>query len=142
MLTGARSANAVAAETKAVKDPARSQGLQAPAPQGSYKLVVLKGLGVFVGAEVAKQGGDSDLTFVSLDIDGRNVVNLSYAAAGNQGLTQANPFGLVLLQTRPIDNLTIGFPEPLAYARELVLSVVVKEDGVVQILGNVVHGSA
>jgi hypothetical protein len=87
-------------------------------------------------------GRQSDLTFVSLDIDGRNVVNLSYAAASNSGFTQANPYGLVLLQTRPLDNLTIGFPEPLAYAKELVLSVHVKEDDVVQILGNVVHGSA
>jgi hypothetical protein len=126
----------------AVKNPERTQGLQAPAPQGGYKLVVLKGPGVFVGAHVSKQGGDTDLTFVNLDIDGRNVVSLSYAAARNFGFTQANPYGLVLLQTRPIDNLTIGFPEPLAYAEELVLSVEVKEDGVVQILGNVVHGSA
>lgn len=126
----------------AVKHPERTQGLQAPAPQGSYKLVVLKGPGVFVGAHVSKQGGETDLTFVSLDIDGRNVVNLSYAAARNVGFTQANPYGLVLLQTRPVDNLTIGFPEPLAYEKELVLSVEVKEDGVVQVLGNVVHGSA
>jgi hypothetical protein len=126
----------------AVKHPERTQGLQAPAPQGSYKLVVLKGPGVFVGAHVSKQGGDTDLTFVSLDIDGRNVVNLSYAAARNLGFTQDNPYGLVVLQTRPIDNLTIGYPEPLVYEKELVLSVEVKEDGVVQILGNVVHGSA
>jgi len=126
----------------AVTKPERTQGLKAPAPQGTYKLVTLKGPGVFVGAHVSKQGGETDLTFVSLDIDGRNVVNLSYAAARNAGFTQANPYGLVLLQTRPIDNLTIGFPEPLAYAKELVLSVLVKEDGVVQILGNVVHGSA
>ena len=126
----------------AVKNPERTQGLEAPAPQGAYKLVVLKGPGVFVGAQVSKQGGDTDLTFVNLQIDGRNVVSLSYAAARNFGLTQANPYGLVLLQTRPIDNLTIGFPEPLAYAEELVLGVEVKEDGVVQILGNVVHGTA
>jgi hypothetical protein len=126
----------------AVKDPQRSDGLQAPAPKGSYKLVVLEGPGVFVGAHVSKHGGKTDNTAVNLDIDGRNVVNLSYAAARNVGFTQANPYGLVLLQTRPLDNLTIGFPEPLAYEKELVLSVEVKEDGVVQILGNVVHGSA
>jgi hypothetical protein len=126
----------------AVKNPERTQGLQAPAPQGTYKLVVLKGPGVFVGAEVVKQGGDSDMTFVNLDIDGRNVVSASYVAVRNWGLTQANPYGIVLLQSRPIDNMTIGFPEPLAYAKELRLEVQVKEDGVVQILGNVVHGSA
>jgi hypothetical protein len=97
-----------------------------------------KSLGVFVGGHVSKQGGATDLTFVSLDIDGRNVVNLS--AARNLGFTQANPYGLVLLQSRT-DNLAFGFPEPLRYERELVVSVKVSEDGVVQILANVVHGS-
>jgi hypothetical protein len=31
--------------------------------------------------EVTKQGGNNDLTFVILDIDGRNVVNSSFAGA-------------------------------------------------------------
>ena len=70
-----------------VCDPERTQGLKAPAPNGTYALVTLKGPGVFLGAEVAKQGGTNDLTFVILDIDGRNVTNLSYAAAANAGLT-------------------------------------------------------
>ena len=34
---------------------------------------------------------NNDLTFVILDIDGRNVTNLSFAAAANGGLTQHNP---------------------------------------------------
>jgi len=126
----------------AVKNPQRTQGLMAPAPQGTHKLVSLTGPGTFVAAHVSKQGGDSDLTFVSLDIDGKNVVSLSIAAARNIGFTQANPYGLVLLQAGGIDNLTIGFPEPLAYAKTLVLSVEVKEAGVAQIIGNVVHGTA
>ena len=68
-------------------NPERTQGLQTK-PTGGHKLVVLEGPGLFICAEVAKQGGDTDLTFVSLDLDGRNVVNLSYAAARNWGLTQ------------------------------------------------------
>ena len=122
-------------------NPQRTQGLRAPAPKADHTLVRLEGPGVFVAAHVSKQGGDSDLTFVILDVDGRNVENISYAAARNLGFTQANPYGLVLLQTRPIDNLTIGFPSPLRFERELVLRVTVNEDGVVQILGNVIHGT-
>lgn len=118
----------------------RTQGLQTN-PSGGHKLVVLEGPGLFVCAHVSKQGGDTDLTFVSLDLDGRNVVNLSYAAARNLGFIQANPFGLVLLQTRPLDNLTIGYPAPLRFERELVLSVQVNEANVVQILANVIHGT-
>jgi len=121
--------------------PERTQGLKAPAPKGTHTLVQLRGPGVFVAAEVTKQGGGTGLTFVSLDIDGRNVTNLSYAAAENSGLTQQNPYGLVLLKSSALKNLTIGFPSPLRYERELKLSVTINEDGVVQILANVIHGA-
>ncbi len=124
-----------------VCDPQRTQGLRAPAPQGEELLVNLKGPGLFLGAEVVKQGGNSDLTFVKLEIDGRNVVNLSYAAADNGGLTQYNPFGLVLLKSAAgLKNLTIGFPSPLRFKKGFKLSVTVNEPGVVQILANVIHG--
>jgi len=123
-----------------VCDPERTEGLKAPAPNGTYALVNLRGPGVFLGAEVSKQGGTNDITFVILDIDGRNVANLSYAGAINQGLTQQNPYGLVLLQSPSIKTVTIGFPTPLLYKRSLSLSVTVNEGNVVQILANVIHG--
>ena len=123
-----------------VCNPQRTQGLT-QGNQGETVLVQLKGPGLFLGAEVTKQGGDTDLTFVSLNIDGRNVTNLSYAAAQNSGLTQQNPYGLVLLQSAALKNFTIGFPTPLRFKRELKLSVSVNEGGVVQILANVIHGT-
>jgi len=142
----ARSARAVtrprAACAAGVCDPERTQGLKAPAPNGTHTLVSLAGDGVFVAAEVAKQGGTNDLTFVILDIDGRNVTNLSFAAAANQGLTEHNPYGLVLLQSGAIKTMTVGFPTPLRYKRSLRLSVTVNEPNVVQILGNVIHGTS
>jgi len=125
-----------------VCDPERTEGLKAPAPNGTYALVTLKGPGVFLGAHVSKQGGTSDITFVVLDIDGRNVTNVSFSAAINLGLTQQNPYGLVLLQSGGLKTLTIGFPTPLLYKRGLRLSVTVNEPNVAQILANVVHGGA
>ena len=110
-----------------VCDPQRTQGLKAPAPNGNHALVTLEGPGVFLGAAVTKQGGTNDLTFVILDIDGRNVTNLSYAAAANAGLTQHNPYGLVLLHSTALKTVTIGFPAPLRYERKLVLRVTVNE---------------
>jgi len=101
----------------------------------------LQGPGVFLGAEVSKQGGTNDLTFVILDIDGANVTNMSYAAARNLGLLQQNPFGLVLLQSALVKTMTIGFATPLRFARSLRLSVKVSEPTVVQILANVITGS-
>ena len=124
-----------------VCNPERTQGLRAPAPQGEYKLVELKGPGLFLAAEVTKQGGASGLTFVSLEIDGRNVTNLSFAAAENGGLTQNNPYGIVLLKSSALKTFTIGFPSPLHFEKGLKLTVIIKEAGVVQILGNVIHGT-
>lgn len=128
--------------TTGVCNPERTQGLKAPAAKGTHKLVVIEGPGVFLGAAVTKQGGASGITFVSLDLDGRNVTNISYAAAKNFGLTAHNPFGLAVFESSSIKTLTIGFPAPLRFEKILVLSVDVNETGVAQLLANVVHGSA
>ncbi len=121
--------------------PERTQGLKAPAPKGDYELVTLKGPGTFVSAEISKQGGTNDITFIILDIDGKNVVNLSVAAAKNWGLTQDNPYGLALLESEAgIKTLTIGYPFPLNFSQELKIKVTVSEDNVKQIIANVIHG--
>jgi hypothetical protein len=121
--------------------PERTQGLKAPVPKGEYELVTLKGPGTFISAEISKQGGTNDLTFIILDIDGKNVVDLSVAALKNLGLTQDNPYGLVLLESEAgIKTLTIGYPFPLNFSQELKLKVTVNENNVQQIVANVVHG--
>ena len=102
---------------KGVCDPERTQGLRAPAPQGDHQLVTLAGPGVFLGAQVTKQGGNTGITFVDLTIDGRNVTNFSFAAAENTGLTQQNPYGLVLLGDS-LKTMTIGWPSPLRFDRD------------------------
>ena len=125
-----------------VCSPERTQGLRAPAPTGTHKLISLKGPGVFLAAEVSKQGGTNDLTFVNLEIDGRNVTSLSFAGGINQGLTQHNPYGLAVLHSNVLKTFTVGFPTPLLYRRSLELSVTVNEPNVVQIVANVIHGGA
>ena len=101
----------------------------------------MKGPGLFLCAEVVKQGGTPDGSFVILDIDDRNVIDISYGAARVNGLTQQNPYGVVLLQSAGVRNLTIGFPSPLRFRKNLRLSVNVDEDGVQQVHANVIHGS-
>ena len=123
-----------------VCEPQRTQGLLADVAQGDHTLIKLTGPGTFVSASITKQGGGAGLTFVKMDIDGRNVVNLSYEAAANVGYNQPNNYGLVLLDHDPIRNLTIGFPVLLTYKRSLTISVTVQESGVAQILANVIHG--
>lgn len=121
-------------------DPRRTQGLKAPAPKGTHTLVNLTGPGLFLSANVTKQGGPTDLTFVILEIDGRNVVNYSFAAARNVGLTQANPYGIQYLSGAGVESFSIGWPFPLVFKQSLKLSVTVNEINVVQIVGNVVTG--
>lgn len=125
---------------RGVCDPERTQGLRAPAPKGDHVLVSLEGPGVFLGAQITKQGGTDGITFVILDIDGRNVTNYSFAAAKNAGLTQQNPYGLVYLDSAPLERVTVGFPSPLRFESTLEVKVTVDEDDVVQILANVIHG--
>jgi hypothetical protein len=119
----------------------RTQGLIAPATMGDHVLVRLKGPGVFVSAEVTRQNNPAGLTFVSLDLDGLNVVSISFEAVSNLALTQANPYGLVLREKGVLSTLTIGYPLPLKFERELILKVTVHEVGVAQILANVIHGT-
>jgi hypothetical protein len=123
-------------------DPKRTQKLMPHPPRGEQIMVGLEGPGVFLAAEVAKQGGNSGLTFVNLDIDGRNVTALSFVAAENNGLTQYNPYGIVLLSSSVLKNFTIGFPSPLRFERNLTLNVHVDEEEVEQILINIIHGTA
>jgi len=125
-----------------VCDPRRTQGLKAPAPKATYNLVSLEGPGLFLSANVTKQGGPTGITFVKLDIDNRNVVNLSFAATRNSGLSQPNPYGLQFLSGIGVESFAIGWPFPLTFKRSLKLSVTVNETGVVQIVANVVHASS
>jgi hypothetical protein len=120
--------------------PQRTQGLKVQVKKGTHVLVNLKGPGLFLGAEVVKQGGSTGITFVDLTIDGKNVTNISYAAAKNAGKVRQNPYGMVYLQGRILKTLTIGWPAPLVFQRSLKLSVIVNETGVKQILANVIHG--
>src|SRR5215211_3770228 len=122
-------------------DPQRVQGSKSPARKGTYDLISLEGPGLFLAGGVSKQGGLTGLTLVRLQIDGRGVIDISFAAARNLGFTQQNPMGLVLLGTSVLQNLTFGWPVPLVFKRSLRLSVVVNETGVVQVIANVLRGS-
>ena len=125
-----------------ILSPKRTQGLVvSPAFVSVHDLVILKGPGKFICAEIIKQGGSNDLTYISLDIDDVNVVSISIADLKNSGLTVNNPYGLFLLQSGAgLKTFTIGFNSPLIYQKELKLRANVEERGINQILANVIHG--
>ena len=125
-----------------VCDPQYTQGLKAPASKATHNLVTLKGPGLFISANVSKQGGPTGLTFVGLEIDGRAVANLSFAAARNLGFGSPNPYGLQLLTGVGVESFSMGWPVPLTFKKSLKLTATVNEVNVVQIIGTVIHASS
>ncbi len=125
-----------------ILSPQRTQGsVVNPAFVSIHNLVILTGPGKFICAEITKQGGSDDLTYISLDIDDVCVVSISIAELKNSGLTVNNPYGLFLLQSGGgLKTLTIGFNSPLIYQKELRLRANVEEKGINQIMANVIHG--
>ena len=139
IMTGALQSCSITVFTHGVRDPQVTEGLKVSPAQGQdYDLVTLKGPGTFLSATISKQGGDSDLTFVSLKIDGRNVMNVSILAVKRDGVVPNSLLSVV--EQGGNEKLYIGLPTPLYYENELTLSVHVQENGVAQILANVIHG--
>ena len=109
-------------------------------PLDSYDLVTLTGPGSFVSARMTKQGGDSGFTFLELVIDDKIIIGRSFAALKNWGMTESNPFGVVVLTEGIVDAATIGFQQPIKFEDSLVLRAVVDQSGVEQIIGTVIYG--
>jgi hypothetical protein len=124
-----------------VCDPRRVQTIEAPAPVGTHTLANVSGPGLFLGGHVTKQGGNTGLTFIRLVIDGRIVVDITYAAARAFAFPAQNPYGMVLLSAGAAQNLTFGWPVPLVFRRSLILTAIVNERNVAQLVGDVIVGS-
>ena len=119
----------------------KSEGLITNPNIGSnHDLVSINGSGTFVAARMTKQGGTNNITSVELIIDGKTIVGRTYAALDNWGMTQNNPFGVVLLHGNGIDAVTIGFQQPIKFNNSLILRTSVGENGIVQMIGTVIYG--
>ena len=128
-----------------IRNPQASDGiLIAPQQQGTVELVSLPGKGKFVSARITKQGLTNALVVI-LTIDERDVVKVNMDSLLNLGLTETNPYGVVLLNGKDgvvddIKTMTIGFPTPLVYKRNLTLSVNVLDVNLLQVTARVIHG--
>lgn len=125
-----------------VQNAKRTQGLvTSPAINSINDLIKIKGPGLFISAEISKQGGTSGLTFVEVLIDGSDIVSISYIACTNSGLTTANNYGLQISKSAALETITVGYQVPLTFSKELLVRTLVKEPGVVQILANTICAS-
>lgn len=124
-----------------INGSSKSEGLIVDPGNGSvHDLVSITGSGTFVAARMTKQGGTNNITSVQLIIDGKTIVSRTFAALNNWGMTQNNPFGIVLLHGNGVDAVTIGFSQPIKFENSLVLRTTVGETGVVQMIGTVIYG--
>jgi len=125
-----------------ILQPRRVQGLKTNLPTNKkFDLINQAGPGVFVCAEVTKQGGSNDLAQVALFIDGVNVVAITYAAASNVGLGEQNNFGVKLVKG-VVDNISIQYNEPLHFKKECRIEISTGSDaGIVQVVANAVIGA-
>lgn len=120
----------------AVINPIRTQSLAVSPPTNSRQnLIALKGPGSFISAEIIKQGGDTNLTVIMLDIDDKKVVSISVAALISSELTTHNAYGISVLRGDARETITIEFPYLLTFRHSLKLAVQVNEPGVVQLAG-------
>ena len=122
--------------------PQRVQGLKTNLPTNKkFDLIRQRGPGVFVCAHVTKQGGSNDIAQVALFIDGQNVVAITYAAAGNIGLSEQNNSGIKLVKGF-VDCISIQYNEPLHFEKECRIEISTGSDaGIVQVVANAVIGS-
>ena len=120
-----------------------SEGLVVnPLEASTHTLVSVSGPGKFVSARLTKQGGASGLTFVTLSLDGQVIESRSVVAFKNIGLTEDNPYGIMVnTSAAGIDVVTIGFPQTLSFKSKLELPAPDNEPGVVQMIGTVITGN-
>jgi len=125
-----------------ILQPRRVQGLKTNLPTNKkFDLITQKGPGVFVCAHITKQGGSNDIAQVALFIDGKNVVAITYAAAGNVGLAEQNNSGIKLVRGF-VDCISIQYNEPLYFKKECRIEISTGTDaGIVQVVANAVIGS-
>ncbi len=102
-----------------VCDRQRVHKLLAPASVGTHPLVSVEGPGVFVAGHVTKARGATGLSFVRLVIDGRVIVDVTFAAARTFVFPIENPYGVLRFASSGIQHLGFGWPVPLVFKRTL-----------------------
>jgi len=126
-----------APEVSATRGGSRAQS---PCSQGGTRAHRHRGPGVFLAGEVVKQGGGPAV--VRQPGHRRPERREHVYDAAELGTHRTQPVRRPLLGSAAgLENLTFGWPTPLVFVRSLKVSVVVRQDGVVQILANVVVGA-
>lgn len=105
-----------------------------------YLMANAFGPGLFLSASINQRGGNRDLIWVIQEIDGQQFVSVYMGALNVFGLNTHNGYGLMLLRgSTGTRTMTIDWPYPITFQRNLNLKVVSAELGVQEFLTDVVY---
>lgn len=98
---------------------------------GDEAVIRILGAGWFRAAEVVKQGGSTDDTYVTLELDGEPMISISFARLKNQWSQLDTPFLVAKVASEgDIDRMTIWYSPELKFRGMATLRVEVNEAGV------------
>ena len=128
----AASAAAVACVDGAPKGEAvtiqREVGTTAAGQQAQFHVL---GAGWFGAAEIVKQGGTSDATTVTIELDGAEVITTSFASLKKPWMQLSTPFIVANVRTEgDTSTMTIWYSPELKFRAIMAVRVGVEEDGV------------
>lgn len=100
-------------------------------PAGETTSMNVLGMGYFHAAEVVKTGGDSDRTWVTLELDGEPMISTSFATLKNKWNQLASRYMTVDVRSNgDADTMIIWYAPELRFRSFAVLRVEVQEAGV------------
>jgi len=98
---------------------------------GTKETMNVLGGGWFRAAEIVKEGGSSDETYVTLELDGQGMITTSFAVLKNPWMQLNTPY--IVANVRSEGNtrtMTIWYSPELRFMALVVLHVDVQEEGV------------
>ncbi|HEX7812310.1 MAG TPA: hypothetical protein VF460_10420 [Burkholderiales bacterium] len=100
-------------------------------PAGESRTYHVLGAGWFRAVEVVKQGGASDDTAVTLELDGVPVISTTFAALKNPWMQLETPLmGAKVLSEGDTSTLTVWYSQELKFTTMAAVRIEVREEGV------------
>lgn len=101
------------------------------ASSGTKDAMNILGGGWFRAAEIVKEGGSSDETYVTLELDGQSMITTSFAALGNPWMQLNTQYIVANVRTEgKTRTMTIWYSPELRFMALVGLHVDVQEEGV------------
>lgn len=106
----------------------RTIGSTAPGKEATMHVL---GAGWIHAVEIVKQGGSDDNTFVTLELDGQEMITASFAGLKNPWMQLDTPFMVAKVTTAgDTSTMTIWYSQELKFKAIVALRIDVEEDGV------------